>query len=59
MLLVDDEETIHKFVELTQGVNAGKNTAHMNDYGQALKSGWGHDPPNDVKEWMQKNCDAS
>ena len=59
VLLVDDEETVHKFVELTQGANAGKNTTNMNDYGQVLKSGWGRDPPNDVTEWMQKNYDAS
>ena len=59
VLLVDDEETIRKFVEVTQGANAGKNTVSMNDYGQVLKSGWGHDPPNDVKDWMQKNYDAS
>ena len=59
VLLVDDKETIHKFIELTQGANAGKNTTDMNDFGQVLKSGWGHDPPNDVKEWMQKNYDAS
>ena len=59
VLLVDDEETISKFVELTQGANAGKKTVSMDDYGQVLKSGWGQDPPNDVKEWMQKNYDAS
>lgn len=59
VLLVDDDETIRKFVELTQGANAGKNTINMNDYGQVLKLGWGKDPPNDVKEWMQKNYDAS
>ena len=50
---------IRKFVEVTQGANAGKNTVSMDDYGQVLKSGWGRDPPNDVKEWMQKNYDAS
>ena len=59
VLLVDDKETIHKFIELTMGANAGKNTTNMNDYGVVLKSGWGHDPPNDVKEWMKKNYDAS
>ena len=59
ILLVDDEETIDKFVELTQGANAGKYTTKMNDFGQVLKSGWGKDPPNDVTEWMKKNYDAS
>ena len=59
VLLVDDEETIAKFKELTQGSNAGKNTIDVTNYGQVLKSGWGHEPPNDVKEWMQENHGAS
>ena len=57
--LVDDEETVRKFTELTQGENAGIHTINVSDYGQVIKSGWGHDPPNDIKEWMQKNYDAS
>ena len=57
--LVDDEETVRKFTELTQGENAGIHTINVEDYGQVIKSGWGHDPPNDVKEWMQKNYGAS
>ena len=57
--LVDDEETVRKFTELTQGENAGIHTINIGDYGQVIKSGWGHDPPNDVKDWMQKNYGAS
>ena len=59
LLLVDDDETIDKYKELTQGPNSGKYTVHYNDYGQVLKSGWGPDPPNDVKEWMENNYGAS
>ena len=51
VLLVVDEETISKFVELTVGANAGKNTS-TNDYGQVLKSGWVNKAPNDIKKWM-------
>ena len=57
--LVDDEETVRKFTELTQGENAGIHTINIEDYGQVIKSGWGRDPSNDVKDWMQKNYDAS
>ena len=57
--LVDDEETVRKFIELTQGKNAGTHTINIEDYGQVIKSGWGHDPPNDVKDWMQKKYGAS
>ena len=57
--LVDDEETVRKFTELTQGENAGMHTINIEDYGQVIRSGFGHDPPNDVKEWMEKNYGAS
>ena len=55
VLLIDDQDTIDKFKELTQGENAGKNTIYMYvaEYGQMLKSGWGEEPPNDVKEWIE------
>ena len=53
VLLVDDQDTIDKFKELTQGENAGKNTIKLSDYGQVLKSGWGEEPPNDVIEWIE------
>lgn len=59
VLLVDDDETISKFRELTQGPNAGKHTIDVTNYGQVLKSGWGDEPPNDVKDWMQENYGAS
>ena len=56
---MDDEETVRKFTELTQGENAGIHTINTEDYGQVIKSGWGHDPPNDIKEWMQNYYGAS
>lgn len=59
LLLVDDDDIIDQFKEQTQGTNAGKNTLNCNNYGQVLKSGWGQEPPNDVKEWMEKNYGAS
>ena len=59
VLLVDDDETIRKFKELTQGPNAGKHTIDVSSYGQVLKSGWGEQPPNDVKDWMEENFGAS
>ena len=59
LLLVDDEETVEKFTERTQGPNSGKYTVNCNDYGQVLKSGFGTDPPNDVKEWMENNYGVS
>ena len=59
MLLVDDDETIGKFIEQTQGPNAGKHTIDVNNYGQVLKSGWGEQPPNDIKDWMEEKYGAS
>ena len=59
VLLVDDDETIRKFKEQTQGPNAGKHTIDVSSYGQVLKSGWGEQPPNDVKDWMEENFGAS
>ena len=53
VLLVDDQDTIDKFKELTQGENTGKNTINVRNYGQVLKSGWGEEPPQDVKEWIE------
>ena len=58
-VLVDDEETIRQFKELTQGENAGKNTVNVEDYGQVVKSGFGRDPPNDVKDWMEEHYGGS
>ena len=48
--LVDDDETILKFAEKTQGDEAGKHTVNINDYGVTLKSGWGEDVPEDVEK---------
>ena len=50
--LTDDEEKIKEFKELTMG---GKHTMDVSKYGQVIKSGWGKDPSDDVKEWMMKH----
>ena len=52
VLLVDDPETIRIFEERTQGENRGTQTISINDYGLALKSGWGQDPPQETKKWI-------
>ena len=59
VLLVDDDCTIDKFRELTQGANSGKHRLNMDDYGPVVKSGWGREPPNEVKEWIEENYGAS
>ena len=50
VLLVDDEETIKKFHET---VKQGR--VDVADYGQVLESGWGEDPPNELKDRMERN----
>ena len=50
VLLVDDEDTIKAFHEK---VKAG--TVDVADYGEVLKSGWGENPPNEIKDWVDKN----
>ena len=56
VLLVDDQDTIDRFKELTTGGNAGKHKINVADYGQVLKSGWGEEPPNEVQEWAENYC---
>ena len=53
VLLVDDQDTIDKFLE-----KVASGCVIVADYGQVLKSGWGEEPPNDVKEWIE-NYEAS
>ena len=53
VLLVDDEETIRIFVEKTQGANKGKESVDVANYGQVLRSGWGDEPPPDVRDWIE------
>ena len=54
VLVVDDPETIRTFKEKTQGENAGTQTAHLSDYGVVLISGWGQEPPQEVKNWRER-----
>lgn len=53
VLLIDDQDIIDKFKELIHGENACKHTIKFSDYGQVLESGWGEEPPNNVKEWIE------
>ena len=55
VLLVDDEETIKIFKEKTQGEAAGTETINVSNFGQVIKSGWGKEPPNQVRDWIDKN----
>ena len=48
VLLLDDEETIKKFKER---VDSG--TIDVAKFGQVLKSGWGKDPPNEVRDELE------
>ncbi len=54
VLLVDDDKTIDRFKELTQGEQRGQGDVELNDFGQLLKSGWGKDPPDDAKQWIEE-----
>ena len=54
ILLVDDPETIRTFKEKTQGENAGSQPIDLSDYGVVLKSGWGQEPPQEVKNWLER-----
>ena len=51
VLLNDDEALISEFLEKT------KNAASLDvkDYGEVLKSGFGKDPPNEIKDWIDQN----
>lgn len=55
VLVVDDDKTIDRFVELTQGENAGHCDINIEDFGQVLKSGFGNNPPDSIKEWIKEN----
>ena len=50
VLVVDDQDIIDRFKEK---IASGHNTIDVADYGQVLKSGFGKDPPNDIKEEME------
>ena len=50
VLLVDDEETVEKFKEA-----ARQRRVDVRDYGQVLQSGQGENPPNEVKDRMERD----
>ena len=49
VLLVDDKETKKKFFE-----KIASGTVDIADYGEIVKSGWGVDPPNQLKDELEK-----
>ena len=55
VLLNDDDALIADFVEKTQGARAGTETINIEKYGRVLKSGFGQEPPNETKDWLEKN----
>ena len=50
VLLVDDEDTVKAFHEKVK-----EGTVDVANYGEVLKSGWGENPPNEIKDWIDKN----
>ena len=49
-MLKDDESVIAEF---KYKVKSG--TVDVENYGEILKSGYGQDPPNEVKDFIEKN----
>jgi len=49
LLVVDDDETIEMFHAKIRSGNID-----VNDFGEVIKSGWGQDPPNEVREWIDQ-----
>ena len=54
VLLVDDPETARIFKERTQGELGGTQDIDVTDYGEVLKSGFGEEPPQEVKDWITR-----
>ncbi len=54
ILLVDDPDTIRIFKEKTQGELRGTQEVNLTDYGEILKSGFGEEPPQEVKDWLTR-----
>ena len=50
LVLVDDDETVIRFIEKTQGVKRGKHIVNLDDYGEVLESGWGEDVPQGIEK---------
>lgn len=50
VLVRDDDDVVAAFKE---GLKA--ETINLEDYGKILESGYGKDPPNEVKDQMEKN----
>ena len=50
VLLRDDDDVVAAFKERLKA-----KTINLEDYGKILKSGFGKDPPNEVKDQIEKN----
>ncbi len=55
VMLNNDDQIILEYIEKTQGENAGVFTVDVSKYGKILKSGYGLEPPPEVKEWLTEN----
>lgn len=49
VLLEDDEEIIQMFHDKVKSGNLD-----ISEFGEILRSGWGDDPPNEIKDWIDK-----
>ena len=53
VLLVDDDEMVGEFQDKVKG-----GTVDVANYGQVLKSGWGEQPPNEVRDEIDRKYSA-
>jgi hypothetical protein len=54
LLLADDDVDSIFLTDLTQSSDTDMQCVN---HGKVLKSGWGEDPPNDVVEWIENECE--
>ena len=54
VMVVDDDETLDKF-----RTEVKKGNLDLADYGSLIKSGWGKDPPTEVREWIDQKYDSN
>ena len=54
ILLDDDPEKIKQYKHKTQGENAGKGSICPEEYGTVLRSGWGEDPSQEDRDWLEE-----
>ena len=54
VLLEDDEDVIQRFHDEIKGENL-----NLSEFGEIIKSGYGEDPPNQVKDWIDERYRTS